>query len=106
MWPRSSLILCICHGGLDEIFQYMEPLVRWYIVLLWMMFLWAWIVIVDRVAGYWWARSQSRKFVLEIQGALLDRHFDEAIRICEKRRASHLARVVKVGVQQLYSHTV
>jgi ABC-type multidrug transport system fused ATPase/permease subunit len=49
--------------GLDETFQYMEPVVRWSIVLLWMMFLWAWIVIVDRVGGYWWARSQSRKFV-------------------------------------------
>jgi biopolymer transport protein ExbB/biopolymer transport protein TolQ len=92
--------------GLDETFQYMERLVRWCMVLLCMMFLWARIVIADRVAGYWWARSQSRKFVPEIQGALLDRHFAEAIRICEKRRARHLARVVKVGVQQLYSHRV
>jgi len=54
---------------------------------------------LDRDRGQGWR-------LLEIQGALLDRHFDEAIRICEKRHASHLARVVKVGVQQLYSRRV
>jgi hypothetical protein len=66
----------------------------------------SWIVIVDRVRRYWWARNQSKRFVREAQGAFLERRPEEALHICEKRRASHLARVVRAGVQELCSHHV
>jgi len=85
--------------GLDESFRYMEPLVRWTVVLLWIMFWWSWIVIADRVTGYHWARLQSKKFIREVQIGFLENQWDEIMRVCEKRSGSHLAKVVRAGAQ-------
>jgi len=85
--------------GSDESFRYMEPLVRWTVVLLWIMLLWSWIVIADRVTGYHWARLQSRKFIWDVQNGFLENQWDEIVRVSEKRSGSHLAKVVRAATQ-------
>lgn len=69
----------------------------WAVVLLWIMFLWSWIVIADRITGYHWARLQSKRFIREVQNGFLENQWDEIIRVCEKRSGSHLAKVVRAG---------
>ena len=85
---------------LDEAFRYMEPLVRWSVVLLGVMFLWAGIVIADRVTGYRRARLQSRQFTREVQNGFLEDRCDEVMRVCDQRSGSHLAQVVRAGAQE------
>jgi biopolymer transport protein ExbB len=83
-----------------ESFRYMEPLVRWSVVLLCAMFLRSWIVIADRVTGYHRARLQSRQFVREVQNGFLEGRCDEVMRVCDQRSGSHLAQVVRAGAQE------
>ena len=64
---------------LDEAFRYMEPLVRWSVVLLGVMFLRTGIVIADRVTGDRRARLQSRQFIREVQNGSLR---TGAMRLC------------------------
>ena len=55
-------------------------------------------VMIDRGITYSAARKQSRYFVQAVAGALREGKLDEAIRIAERNRKSHIAKVVASGL--------
>ena len=55
-------------------------------------------VMIDRGITYSAARKQSRYFVQAVAGALREGKLDEAIRIAERNKRSHIAKVVASGL--------
>src|SRR5712692_6050694 len=65
---------------------------------------WSIGVMIDRWLAYSAARKQSRAFAPAVAGALRDRKLDEAIKIAERHKKSHLAKVVTAGLQEFQAH--
>jgi biopolymer transport protein ExbB/TolQ len=61
---------------------------------------WSVGVMLDRWIAFRTARRQSREFAPVVAGALREGKLDEAIRVAERNRKSHLARVVTAGLQE------
>ena len=74
------------------------------VVALVIMSAWSIGVIIDRWIAYSAARKQSRFFAPAVAGALKDGKIDEAIRIAEDNKRSHLAKVVTAGLQEFQAH--
>ncbi len=49
------------------------------------------------------ARKQSREFAPKVAGALKDGRLDEAIKVADRNKKSHLAEVVTAGLQEFRS---
>lgn len=62
------------------------------------MSIWSFGVMFDRGFTYAAARKQSRYFVQAVAGTLKDGKIDEAIRIAERNKKSHIAQVVASGL--------
>src|SRR5438270_14024107 len=73
--------------------------------LLFVMSAWSIGVMIDRYIAFNAARKQSRTFAPQVAGALRDGKIDEAIRIAERNKKSHLAKVVTAGLQEFKAHT-
>ncbi len=63
-------------------------------------------VMVDRWLVYSAARRQSREFAPAVAGALKNGRVDEAIKIAERNKKSHLAKVVTAGLAEFQAHEV
>ena len=63
-------------------------------------------VMIDRFMAFGGARTQSRQFAPAVAGALRDGKLDEAIKIADRYKKSHLAKVVVAGLQEFHSHNV
>lgn len=74
-------------------------------IILLIMSAWSMGVIIDRWLAFRAARRQSREFAPRVGGALREGKLDEAIRVADRSRKSHLARVVTAGLQEFQSHT-
>ena len=74
------------------------------VVCLVVMSAWSIGVMIDRWIAYSAARKQSRFFAPAVAGALKDGKIDEAIRIAEDNKRSHLAKVVTAGLQEFQAH--
>ncbi len=61
-------------------------------------------VMVDRWLVFSGARSQSRQFAPAVAGALRDGKLDEAFKIAERNKKSHLAKVVTAGLAEFQAH--
>jgi len=61
-------------------------------------------VMIDRLLAYNGARSQSRLFAPAVAGALREGKLDEAIKIADRYKKSHLAKVVVAGLQEFKAH--
>ena len=61
-------------------------------------------VMIDRLLAYNGARKQSRLFAPAVAGALRDGKLDEAIKIADRYKKSHLAKVVVAGLQEFRAH--
>jgi len=61
-------------------------------------------VMIDRVIAYNGARTQSRLFAPAVAGALREGKLDEAIKIADRYKKSHLAKVVVAGLQEFKAH--
>src|SRR5579884_3826161 len=61
-------------------------------------------VMVDRWLVYGGARKQSRSFAPAVAGALKEGRLDEAIKIAERNKKSHLAKVVTAGLAEFQAH--
>jgi len=61
-------------------------------------------VMIDRLLAYNGARTQSRLFAPAVAGALRDGKLDEAIKIADRYKRSHLAKVVVAGLQEFRAH--
>jgi len=61
-------------------------------------------VMIDRVLAYNAARKQSRLFAPAVAGALREGKLDEAVKIADRYKKSHLAKVVVAGLQEFQAH--
>ena len=61
-------------------------------------------VMIDRIMAYSAARKQSRQFAPAVAGALREGKLDEAVKIADRYKKSHLAKVVVAGLQEFRAH--
>jgi len=74
------------------------------VIALFFMSAWSIGVMIDRLIAYSGARKQSRQFAPAVAGALREGKLDEAIRIADRYKKSHLAKVVVAGLQEFRAH--
>jgi biopolymer transport protein ExbB len=74
------------------------------VVVLFIMSAWSIGVMIDRLIVYNAARKQSRLFAPAVAGALREGKLDEAIKIADRYKKSHLAKVVVAGLQEFRAH--
>src|SRR5689334_24692666 len=74
------------------------------VVLLFIMSAYSIGVMIDRLMAYSAARKQSRQFAPAVAGALREGKLDEAIKIADRYKKSHLAKVVVAGLQEFRAH--
>src|ERR1700720_2175150 len=74
------------------------------VVILFIMSAWSIGVMIDRWIAFSAARKQSRQFAPVVAGALREGKLDEAIRVAERNKKSHLAKVVNAGLQEFRAH--
>jgi len=92
--------------GFDVIslWNQMGALAKAVVVILFIMSAWSIGVMIDRVLAYNGARKQSRLFAPAVAGALREGKLDEAIKIADRYKKSHLAKVVVAGLQEFRAH--
>jgi biopolymer transport protein ExbB/biopolymer transport protein TolQ len=61
-------------------------------------------VMIDRLMAFSAARKQSRAFAPAVAGALREGKLDEAVKIADRYKKSHLAKVVVAGLQEFQAH--
>ncbi|HMH00337.1 MAG TPA: MotA/TolQ/ExbB proton channel family protein [Terriglobales bacterium] len=90
-----------------------DPLSLWHqmgllakavVVILFIMSGWSIGVMIDRWMAFSAARKQSRAFAPAVAGALRDGKIDEAIKVAERNKKSHLAKVVTAGLMEFRAH--
>jgi biopolymer transport protein ExbB/biopolymer transport protein TolQ len=74
------------------------------VAILFVMSAWSIGVMIDRLMAFNAARKQSRAFAPAVAGALREGKLDEAIKIADRYRKSHLAKVVVAGLQEFRAH--
>jgi len=74
------------------------------VIVLFLMSAWSIGVMIDRLIAYNGARKQSRQFAPAVAGALREGKLDEAIKIADRYKKSHLAKVVVAGLQEFQAH--
>ncbi len=74
------------------------------VILLFIMSIWSLAVMIDRALYFSAARKQSREFAPKVAGALKDGKLDEAIKVADRNKKSHLAEVVTAGLQEFRSY--
>src|ERR1041384_3172528 len=74
------------------------------VIVLFIMSAWSIGVMIDRWLAFSAARKQSRTFAPLVAGALREGKIDEAIRIAERHKKAHLAKVVTAGLQEFQAH--
>jgi biopolymer transport protein ExbB len=77
---------------------------RLVVIGLFVMSAWSIGVMIDRLLAYSGARKQSRQFAPAVAGALREGKLDEAIKIADRYKKSHLAKVVVAGLQEFRAH--
>jgi biopolymer transport protein ExbB/biopolymer transport protein TolQ len=79
-------------------------LARIVVIILFVMSGWSIGVMIDRWMAFSAARKQSRAFAPQVAGALKNGNIEEAIKIAERNKKSHLAKVVVAGLQEFRAH--
>jgi biopolymer transport protein ExbB len=74
------------------------------VIVMFIMSAWSIGVMIDRFLTYNAARKQSRAFAPAVAGALREGKLDEAIKIADRYKKSHLAKVVVAGLQEFRAH--
>ncbi len=102
----SSLALLLQEGEQTVSFspmglwEHMGYLAKAVAVLLFIESIWSLAVMIDRYLYFSAARKQSREFAPKVAGALKDSKLEEAIKIADRNKKSHLAEVVTAGLQE------
>ena len=84
----------------------MGTLARCVVILLFIMSAYSIGVMIDRLMAYSAARKQSRQFAPAVAGALREGKLDEAVKIADRYKKSHLAKVVVAGLQEFQAHQI
>ena len=87
-----------------HLWNQMGTLAKMVVVLLFIMSAWSIGVMIDRFLAYSAARKQSRLFAPAVAGALREGKLDEAVKIADRYKKSHLAKVVVAGLQEFQAH--
>jgi len=87
-----------------SLWRQMAWLARTIVIVLFIMSAWSIGVMIDRWIAFNAARKQSRQFAPAVAGALREGKLDEAIRVAERNKKSHLAKVVTAGLQEFKAH--
>jgi biopolymer transport protein ExbB/biopolymer transport protein TolQ len=76
------------------------------VLTLFIMSVWSFGVMADRLIAFSGARKQSRALVPAVAGALREGKLDEAIKIADRYPKSHLAKVMVAGLQEFKAHSM
>ena len=82
------------------LWDHMGWLARSVAIILFIESIWSLAVMIDRYLYFSAARKQSREFAPKVAGALKDSKLEEAIKIADRNKKSHLAEVVTAGLQE------
>jgi biopolymer transport protein ExbB len=82
----------------------MGTLAKCVVIVMFLMSAWSIGVMIDRIMAYNAARKQSRQFAPAVAGALREGKLDEAIKVADRYKKSHLAKVVVAGLQEFQAH--
>src|SRR5215210_3353240 len=74
------------------------------VITMFIMSAWSIGVMIDRLIAFNAARGESRKFAPAVAGALREGKLDEAVKIADRYKKSHLAKVVVAGLQEFQAH--
>ncbi len=77
---------------------------RLVVIIMFLMSAWSIGVMIDRYIAFNAARKQSRQYAPAVAGALREGKLDEAIKVSERYKKSHLAKVVAAGLQEFNAH--
>ena len=107
--PMAALLLFQSTGGaprfnLWDMWLHMLWPARTIAIILLGMSAWSMGVMMDRWLAFRAARRQSRQFAPIVAGALREGKLDEALRVAERNRKSHLAKVVNAGLLEFRLH--
>jgi biopolymer transport protein ExbB/biopolymer transport protein TolQ len=83
-----------------QLWGHMAWMARTVAIILFIESVWSLAVMIDRALYYSAARKQSREFAPKVAGALKDSKLEEAIKIADRSKKSHLAEVVTAGLQE------
>ena len=87
-----------------SLWKQMGLLAKVVVIVLFIMSGWSIGVMIDRWMAYNAARNQSRAFAPAVAGALREGKIEEAIRVAERNKKSHLAKVVTAGLMEFKAH--
>ena len=87
-----------------SLWKQMGILAKVVVIVLFIMSGWSIGVMIDRWMAFNAARNQSRTFAPAVAGALREGKIDEAIKVAERNKKSHLAKVVAAGLQEFRAH--
>src|SRR6202040_64101 len=87
-----------------SLWKQMGLLAKAVVIILFVMSGWSIGVMIDRAMAFSAARKQSRAFAPAVAGALRDGKIDEAIKVAERNKKSHLAKVVTAGLMEFRAH--
>jgi len=87
-----------------SLWNQMGSLAKAVVIGLFIMSAWSIGVMIDRLMAYGAARKQSRQFAPAVAGALREGKLDEAVKIADRFKKSHLAKVVVAGLQEFQAH--
>src|SRR5438105_3084513 len=87
-----------------SLWKQMGILAKVVVIILFIMSGWSIGVMIDRWMAFSAARKQSRTFAPAVAGALRDGKIDEAIKVAERNKKSHLAKVVTAGLMEFRAH--
>ena len=101
-------LMLLQEGGVSfdpvDMWNQMTWLGKAVVIALFIMSAWSIGIMIDRFLTYSAAKKQSRAFAPAVAGALREGQLDEAIKIADRYKKSHLAKVVVAGLQEFRAH--
>ncbi len=91
---------------LPHLWSQMGVLAKCVVILMFIMSAYSIGVMIDRLLAYSAARKQSRQFSPAVAGALREGKLEEAVKIADRYKKSHLAKVVVAGLQEFQAHQI
>jgi biopolymer transport protein ExbB/biopolymer transport protein TolQ len=106
MQIQAVLLLQEAAPGWDfrHLWTQMGGFAKGVVIIMFLMSAWSIGVMIDRVMAFNAARKQSRQFAPAVAGALREGKLDEAIKVADRYKKSHLAKVVVAGLQEFQAH--
>ncbi|RRA50051.1 MotA/TolQ/ExbB proton channel family protein [Acidipila sp. EB88] len=87
-----------------ELAHNMGPVALGVVAVLFIMSIWSLAVMIDRFLYFSAAKKQSREFAPRVAGALRENKLEEAIKVGDRNKKSHLAEVVTAGLQEFRNY--